>query len=76
MNIFTRKQKWRRCNNILYNNNIKFIENNIKSIELKPIMKVKKKVRFNNIVYLTLIPTRCELNELQQYLEKSNIIKK
>tara|TARA_Y200000002_G_C22310855_1_gene508444 strand:- start:354 stop:569 length:216 start_codon:yes stop_codon:yes gene_type:complete len=71
MNILTRKQKWRRCNNMIFNRNQISPKN-----EIKPIVEVKKKVTFNNTVYLTLIPTRHELNELQKYLEKSNMNKK
>ena len=40
-----------------------------------PNDKLKKKVRFNNIVYLTLIPTKDEINKLLANFETKNIHK-
>ena len=55
--MYTRKQLWRRCNTKIFNLNVDnnyFIKKNI-----------KKKVRFSDTVYLTLIPTRKELDFLK-----------
>ena len=59
--MLTRKQLWRKCKIINYAKND--TENN-KIIKIIPNDKLKKKVRFNNIVYLTLIPTKDEINKL------------
>ena len=55
--MYTRKQLWRRCNTKIFNLNVDknyFIDK-----------KIKKKVRFSDTVYLTLIPTRKELDFLK-----------
>ncbi len=55
--MYTRKQLWRRCNTKIFNLNVDnnyFIKKNI-----------KKKVRFSDTVYLSLIPTRKELDFLK-----------
>ena len=74
--VFTRKQLWRKCiiyrninnNNMLIpNNNNNNNNNNIK------VVPVKKKVTFNNTVYLTLIPTKEELKNLLFLYESKNL---
>ena len=57
--ILTRKQIWRRCKNTKVNNI---------TIEGVPTLKpVEKKIRFKNIVQVTLIPTKEELESLHRY---------
>ena len=57
--ILTRKQIWRRCNSTKFSNII---------IEGIPTLNpVKKKLRFRNIVQVTLIPTKEELESLHRY---------
>lgn len=87
--MLTRKQLWKKCKIINYNknynenNNVINNENNNdndndnfnnKIIKFIPNNKLKKKVRFSNIVYLTLIPTKDEINKLLYNFEsKKNI---
>ena len=71
--MLTRKQLWKKCKIINYNKNYNKNCNennnnndnfNDKIIKFIPNNKLKKKVRFSNIVYLTLIPTKDEINKL------------
>ncbi len=67
--MLTRKQLWRKCKIINYTKND--TENN-KIIKIIPNDKLKKKVRFSNIVYLTLIPTKDEINKLKNNYDFKN----
>lgn len=67
--MLTRKQLWRKCKIINYTKNDN--ENN-KIIKIIPNDKLKKKVRFSNIVYLTLIPTKDEINKLKYNYDFKN----
>lgn len=65
--MLSRKQLWRKCKIINYKENT---DNEFKFVKYVPIKnKIKKKVRFSNIVYLTLIPTKDELNKLLSLYE-------
>ena len=57
--MYTRKQLWRRCTRKISDLNIDL--SLIKSIP----KKIEKKVTFDNTVYLTLIPTRDELDHIK-----------
>lgn len=77
--MLTRKQLWKKCKIINYKKNCNENNNNNdnfndKIIKFIPNNKLKKKVRFSNIVYLTLIPTKDEINKLLYNFElKQNI---
>lgn len=71
--FLTRKQLYRKY---CYNKNIKYENTENENIPVKTNKsdKKEKKVRFKNDVYLTLIPTRHELDNLKyniiNYFEK------
>ena len=67
--IFTRKQLWRKCVKRINNPNQNTFTYNNNNIKIIP----KKKVTFNNTVYLTLIPTKEELKNLLLFYESKNI---
>ena len=63
--MLTRKQLWRQTISFKYK---KFIdENNDYNNCIPKIKNNKKKVKFNNIVRATLIPTKEELNRIYNY---------
>ena len=62
--FFTRKQEWRRCNHRKQHDlTIEGIPKILKKNGNTP----KKRLRFKNIVHVTLIPTRKELDELYRF---------
>ena len=72
ISVYTRKQAWRRCkydNNIFKNEFTEVIEGIPTLIENKRnnLNIPRKKTRFHNTVYVTLIPTRQELDSLYRY---------
>lgn len=70
LTIFTRKQLWKKCikNSKLKSNlNMKFLET--KDDNNKKI----KKVRFDKTIHLTLIPTRHEMNDFNDYYNSKKI---
>ena len=70
ISVYTRKQAWRRCK---YETNIfkdesKLVIKGIPSINNRNNLNIlKKRIRFHNIVHVTLIPTRQELDNLYRY---------
>jgi len=63
--MLTRKQLWRKT--ISFKNK-KRIDENEDENDCIPKRKInKKKVKFNNIVHATLIPTKDELNRIYNY---------
>ena len=57
--MYTRKQLWRRCTRKISDLNV-----DLSLIKSNP-KKIEKKVTFDNTVYLTLIPTRDELDHIK-----------
>ena len=62
--MLTRKQEWRRCN---YQKQQDLKIEGIPKILNKNNIAPKKRLRFKNIVYVTLIPTRQELDYLYRF---------
>ena len=62
--FFTRKQEWRRCN---HRKQPDLIVEGIPVITKNNNTIPEKRLRFKNIVHVTLIPTRKELDELYKF---------
>jgi len=68
--LYTRKQIWRKY---IFDNSYFLNDDENNPIKSNNIQKKEKKVRFKNEVYLTLIPTRKELEKLKYIVVINNI---
>ena len=72
ISVYTRKQAWRRCkyDNHIFKNEFTEVIEGIPTVATNKRNNLNiplKKTRFHNIVYVTLIPTRQELDNLYRY---------